>query len=103
QETYRLRVFTYGGYNNPDAQANGVDIVVLNRDTQVSRVHQFFGIPDTNTYFYFNTAEMPAGSSALVCAVLHGTTSPISCTTLTVQSSGFLAEYVTLNLNPGGG
>jgi hypothetical protein len=97
--TYRLRVFTFNGEGNSRANFVGVDIAVLNQETQALRLREFPGaLPPPNTIFYFDSSEMPPGSRATVCALYHGTTSPISCKIINVAATGSSAEYASLNL-----
>lgn len=97
--SYRLRVFTFNGENNARANNEGVDVAVLNQETQAIRVHQFPStLPPANSYFYFAGSEMPSGSTATVCAFYHGTTQSIKCTNIVVGTTG-QAEYTSLDLS----
>jgi hypothetical protein len=98
---YRLRVSTFGG--TADEQANGVDLGILVRDTGVIRVHRYYGLPPSDSYFFLQMgSEVNQGSSIRVCAFIHGTTDIINCKTV-IDAATNSAEFTTLNLNPQSG
>ena len=68
---YYLTVQPYGGSN--DQQRTGVDIYVLNKETKVDDLKQFYGLPPESVVFYFPDYQFPVDSSFSVCAVQHST------------------------------
>ena len=95
---YRLRVSTFGG--TADEQANGVDVGILVRDTGVIKLHRYYSLPPSDVYFFLQMdSEVNQGSSIRVCAFTHGTTDIINCKTV-VDAASNPAEFTTLDLNP---